>query len=309
MKILFLFIILVIVNQNPLFSEQKKKDLIVFQAPFFNPVMNSLKSSISEELGFNLKVEISGSQILMRKVVDLKRNCDLIVIADSTLFKSMGGKLIEWRIDFAGDELVIGVGKTAKYADLAQKNWVEALQKPGIRLARADEELSPIGLRTLLFFKLAELKIKPGLYGALLKQCVKKPADVELLSVNLKTGDVDYGFLYKSTAVDHGIRFIEVGKPFNISDQTFPYSNITVIFNKNGISNPVSWKGSAITYSLSIPVNSENQRSAIDLIQFILKTNHKILDESGFIVINPLFYGLKKDYVKFSNICVYGGEY
>ena len=145
-------------------------ELILFYAPFFSPAMSSIKPEMEKSMNTKIVSETAGSQILCRKVSDLGRECDVLILADETLFKSMASSKTSWRIDFAGDEMVIGIGRQAKYTDLAEKNWVQALLKPDTILGRVDESLAPIGFRTILTWNLLEKRGNPGLSGKLLKK-------------------------------------------------------------------------------------------------------------------------------------------
>ena len=308
--IIIILVFLLSIFKNLSFAEMKK-DLIIFSGAFFSPVFHAIKNESETALSVNLLAEFSGSQAAFRKLTELKRECDIIVSADNTLFKKMAPDYFSWRIDFAGDEMVLGIGIRAKKTDEAERNFIPVLMDKNNVLGRTDENLSPIGYRTLLVWKLLEERGYQGLTGRLKTKSEKVMEDVEHLSALLKSGDVDYGFVYKTTCVEQDIRFISLDKKINLGDEEADYSRAEVSFGAKlkGEEKSISVKGAPIVYSLSIPSNSLNKEKSIEWITFLLKSNNRILSEHGFTVFMPKFYGNKDDFVKFKDYCKYAGGF
>lgn len=59
-----------------------------------------------------LAKEVSGSQVVYRKVTELGQECDLMLVADTQLLKTLAASQVNWRIEFAHDEVVLGACRT-----------------------------------------------------------------------------------------------------------------------------------------------------------------------------------------------------
>ena len=134
---------------------------------------------------------------------------------------------------------------------------------------------------------------------------------MEQLSAELKSGDIDYGFLYKSTCLAHDIRFISLDPGINLGARDRDYSASSVTFQKKSASGvqTIRVKGSPITYSLSIPSNAPNPEKASRFIIELLSKEKENMEEAGFIVNKPIFYGSEKDYLPYQTLCRYGGSF
>ena len=201
-------------------------------APAFSPVWDTVRQDAEKQLNIELHGEISGSQIVCRKVTELGRQSDLMMVADNRLFKQIASSHTTFRIDFAHDEVVLGIGIRAKRVDDAEDDWVSVLLGEKIRLGRVDEDLGPIGYRTLLVWKLKEMLGHPGLMEDLKNKTEKVVEHVGHLATHLKTGDIDYGFLYRTTCIKHDIRFISLDKQINLGTTDVDYSAAEVSFKK-----------------------------------------------------------------------------
>ncbi len=273
-------------------------DLIVFYAPCFAPIIDALRKPIEAEISVNLRHEASGSQVVCRKVVELGRECDVMLLADNGLFKKIASSHCSWRIDFANDEIVLGVGTRARLVDEAEQNWMPVLLNPDTRLVRVDENLGPTGYRTLLVWKLRELHGGvPGLTDSLLANTDTVVEHVVQLATMLKSGDADYGFLYKTTCIKYDIRFIPLPDSINLGSADTDYSLAEVNFSalKSGAPETITVKGAPITYGLSVPHNAPNKETAYMFIKTIL-SRKDVFDKYGFNLFTPKFYGSRSDY-------------
>ena len=285
--------------------------LTAFYAPCYSPVMDALRDECEETLDVKLLSEISGSQVCCRKVTELGKDCDLLMVADSGLLKKIASSHATWRIDFAHDSVVLGVGIRAKRTDEAEKDWVPVLLDENIRLGRVDENLGPIGYRTLLVWALKEKHGNPGL-AASLKQRTDKVVDhVAQLATELKAGSLDYGFLYKTTCLKNDIRFIQLDDRINLGSPGMDYSDVEVSFvnTQSGKKETVSIKGSHITYGLTIPVNAPNKEKAKEMVKFLLCGKEDVFILKGFAFFKPRFYGTREDFKPFESFADYAGEF
>lgn len=288
-----------------------ENSLTVFYAPCYSPVMDALRDECEETLDVKLLSEISGSQICCRKVTELGRECDVLMVADSDLLKKIASSRVKWRIDFAHDSVVLGVGIRAKRTDEAEQDWVPVLLDESVRLGRVDENLGPIGYRTLLVWALKEKLGHPGLSSSLKERTAKVVDHVAQLATELKAGSLDYGFLYRTTCLKDDIRFIALDDRINLGSPEMDYSDAEVSFvnTQSGKKERVTVKGSHITYGLTIPTNAPNREKAVEMAGYLLSSRKDVFELKGFTFFKPRFYGSKEDFKPFESFADYAGEF
>lgn len=270
------------------------RPLRIFTASGLMPALADLREDSLRELGIELLVEASGSQVACRKLNELGRDCDLIMLADSNLVATLLAGKCSWRIDLAGDEVVLGVGVRAPGVSAAEEDWVPVLLGDDVRLGRVDENLGPTGYRTLLVWKLQEKRGSAGLYDRLLKKCDKVMDHVTRLTALLKTGEVDYAFVYRSICIASDIRYIELDRGINLGASDVDYSHATVTYEKlqAGSKETMTIAGAPITWTLSIPDRGADTATAQQFVRYLLTRKAKLLDRNGFRPLaRPLFYG------------------
>jgi molybdate/tungstate transport system substrate-binding protein len=307
-KTFILFLVLFSVSCG---SNGADNDITVFYAPCFSPVMDEIRTEVEKELHLKLRGEVSGSQVVCRKVSELGRECDIMMSADQTLFKKITPSHTGWRLDFSHDEIVLGVGIRAQGVDEAEKNWPPVLLAQETILGRVNENLGPIGYRTLLCWKLKENKGSPGLMEKLKAKAEKVVDHVGHLAALLKTGDIHYGFLYRTTCIKYDIRFIPLDSAINLGSHDVDYSGAQIRLNnpRGGKQPGLTVTGAPITYSLTIPINAPNKKQAILFINWLLANRVSLFKEQGFRFFKPVFYGTKEDYLPFKDLADYKGVF
>ncbi len=302
MRTLFSALLVALLLQAPARAEGQ---LRIFAAANFNPVLSALKPALEKELDCKLAMEFSGSQLAARKLTELKRDCDILLLADSLLFKKLASTQCLWRIDFACDSMALGFGSRAKKADRAERDWLATIQDPAISWGRVDENLAPVGYRTLLLLKLADPS--GSLLERMLAKCDRKCDDASSMAALLRNGDLDYGFLYKSACLNYDIRFVELPASINMGSTSVDYSAASVGF-KDSSGAQVEMKGSAIRYAFSIPASSESPELAAKFARAFLASMEAKAASFGLTPLKPSFHGPKGSFKPFESFSVYGGE-
>ncbi len=245
-------------------------------------------------------LESSGSLAAIRKITELGKPADILGSADSKAIKKMMfPKYATWYVEFATNQMVIVYGDHSPYKDEINKdNWYEILTRKGVSYGHSDPNLDPCGYRTLLVWKLAEIYYKkPGLFDTLMKNCPPKhirPKETDLLAL-LESGNLDYIFIYKSIAIQHRLKYVELPKEIDLSNPKLEsfYKNVwvEVVGNKPGTRMKIY--GKSITYGLTIPTVSKNKKRAKEFLDFILSERGRdILKEAGQNPIDPpIFVG------------------
>ena len=284
--------------------------LRIFHAAGFAPFLEQIRDDCRRDLVVDLQTEGSGSQEACRKVSELGRPCDLLVLADNQLAAALLGRGCRWRIDFAADECVLGVGTRAPQVERAQKDWPAVVLDDRVRLARVDETLSPIGYRTLLVLTLQERLGCPGLCERLLGKCSQVVDDVERLPPLLRSGQADYAILYRSTCIAHGIRYVELDPRVNLGSPEVDYTRAEVRFAKlkSGDREMVVIRGSPIVWSMVRPADGDGRDPAA-FLDYVLSQKAGDLDAVG---LRPLrrarFFGPADAYQPFRALADHAGD-
>lgn len=342
-RFLFLYLIAAVLFAGGCSS--KREQIVVFSAAGMAPVLDAVKSNCRDNLGLEMLFEASGSEVACRKLNELGRACDVLIVADKELIARLTGSHCGFRIDFAGDEMVLGVGSRARFTDEAEKDWVKVLLKDEIRIARVDETLAPIGYRTLLVWELLDFARSPkfaeehfdkrldvsspihlnapssaegleekrgnkDLRNRLQEKCKKVVDDVEKLMPLLKTGEIDYAFVYRSSCIAHDVRFIELAPEINLGSEMIDYSkaSIDIEYKKSDVKEVRQVEGAPIVFSLSIPDTVRNRPRAEQFVNFLLGNCKDVIKEKGFTVVMPKFFGSRENYNGFAKVAQYKGE-
>lgn len=290
---------------------KRTRELRIFHASGLSPSLEAVREDCLRRLSVKLLTEAGGSQVACRKATELGRDCDLIMLADSTLVASLLAGTCSWRLDFANDEVVLGVGLRAPYVDEAEDDWVSVLTRDDVRIGRVDENQGPIGYRSLLVWKLQEIRGSSGLYGRLLGNCDKVVDHVTRLTPLLKNGEIDYAFVYRSICIARDIRHIELDKAINLSSAGADYSGAEVTFDKLkvGEKQTVTVRGAPITWTLSVPDRGADIALAAEFIRYLLTEKGEVLERTGLRPIGkPRFYGPAEAFEPFAAFAAYGGE-
>jgi molybdate/tungstate transport system substrate-binding protein len=275
------------------------------------PVLDALRPEVEMTLGIELLTEGSGSQVACRKVSDLRRECDVLILADTGMVRELLAGDCTWRIDFATDELVLAVGTMAPHVALAETNWVAALLSPDCRLGRADERLSPIGYRTLLAWQLeSQRRGDIGLTDRLTRRAAAPVEDVGQLVPLLKSGQIDYAFVYRSTCIANDMRFVPLSAAINLGSPDVDYSSahVTLTPMTAGPAAPVLISGAPAVWTLTIPERSAHKERALLFIRHFLSMGADAMKKNGFTLLpRARFYGRAADVAGLGESVEYGG--
>ncbi|MCD6538466.1 tungstate ABC transporter substrate-binding protein WtpA [Candidatus Bathyarchaeota archaeon] len=238
--------------------------------------------------------ESSGSVDAVRKITDLGRSCDLLFVADWILIpKMMYDQHADWVLIFASNEMVIAYTDKSRYGDeINSMNWYKILSREDVALGRSDPNCDPCGYRALMVFQLASIYYgDPSINKTLSehKRTVIRPKSVELLAL-LESGQIDYAFEYKSVAIQHNLKYVELPDEINLSNwmmrDYYGQAKVTIIRGDRR----VLIVGAPILYGVTIPKNAENIDDAIVFIKFMLSEDgRRIIEECGQNAIYPAY--------------------
>ena len=286
-----------------------KDDIIVFHAGSLAvPFAEMEKTFEGKYPQYDVKREVSGSRKAARKVSDIKRSADVIASAD---YKVIDNLLIpddaKFNVQFATNEMALAYTEKSKYAnEINGQNWTDILLKEGVKIGHSNPNLDPCGYRSVLVAKLAEQYYKKqGFYKSLFgyktvyqagdenkPKVIVRPKETDLLAL-LEVHAIDYLFIYRSVAEQHGLKYITFPEEVSLKDETLKplYEKVSFAISGKKPGETMLKKGAAMVYGLTIPQNSkspQNPKGAVDFVNFILsEEGQKIMLKNGQGVLNP----------------------
>jgi molybdate/tungstate transport system substrate-binding protein len=278
-------------------TDEISGDLIIFHAGSLAVPMKMLSEEF-HRLHPSVKIlsEAAGSVASARKITDLNRECDILASADYTVIdKMLIPKYASWNIKFVSNQMSIVYTDKSKYAsEINKDNWYKILIRDDVSFGRADPNSDPCGYRSVMMLKLAEKHYHiPGLTDDFLKRDLRyiRPKEVDLLSL-LETNNVDYIFIYKSVAVQHNLKFLDLPDEINLRNPYFSsiYKSVTVEINGDKPGAKIIQHGEPAVYGLTILLNAPNKKAALAFINFVLsKEGMAIMEKCGQPSVIPAY--------------------
>jgi molybdate/tungstate transport system substrate-binding protein len=246
-----------------------------------------------------LSLSFSSGSVLATQKATHGRHCDILAVADSRLIDGMVPKHARFRLDFLTNEIVLGGTQMSKYInEINKENWPEILLREDVRFGRADASLDPCGYWTLLSWKLADKhylaakgagRISDRLWakqpegGSYVREDSHK-----ILSLVEATGGIDYAFVYRSQAADHGLRIVDLPPEINLGDpaQEDLYKSVNVEVKRDGKAEIIN--GKVILYAMTILNDCKDVGAATEFVLFLLgERGQALLRDAGFPPIHP----------------------
>jgi molybdate/tungstate transport system substrate-binding protein len=273
-------------------------NLIIFNAGSLSVPFKQLADTFQQIYPrVHVLAEAGGSVACARKISDLHRECDIMASADySIIDKMLIPGFASWNIKFASNEMSIVYSDKSRYArEINDKNWYQILMRDDVRFGRSDPNSDPCGYRTVLMLKLAEKYYgKSGLTESFLKKDIRfmRPKEVDLLSL-LETNTIDYIFIYRSVAVQHKLRFLNLAEEINLRNPGMSelYNSVSVEINGDKPGKKIIQRGEPAVYGLTILRNAPNKKAAMAFVNFLLSNQKgmKIMEKCGQTTVIPAY--------------------
>lgn len=242
-------------------SALHKDTVVVFIAASLTNAIRPQLDSFSSATGVTVLTESGGSMEHVRKLTELQRIPDLLLLADDEVFpRLLAPNYTTWWADFAGNRMVVAYTDRSQSAPLmSDSTWPRILTTRGIEVGRADPDIAPLGLRTLTLFALAALKYRqPDLAQRLVENAPAKNVrgNAAELAALLAAGELDYIYEYESVARAHGFRFVVM---------------------------PPDVTGRPVTYALAIPTRAPHPDAGARLLEHLLLPSTKARLRERFV--------------------------
>jgi len=289
-KILIISICILVLVAACSSKKESKQSLVIFNAGSLTlPIKKISDEFMKKNPGVEIKAESAGSRTCARKVSELNKECDILASADYTVIDNLLiPDFASWNIKFVTNEMVIVFRKDSKRSsEIKPDNWYKILLDKDVSFGRSDPNSDPCGYRSVLVCKLAEKYYNTkGLADSLISKDVNniRPKETDLLAL-LESGTIDYLFIYKSIAQQHGLNFITLPDSINLKSASLSdyYKSATVEISGKKPGTKITKRGTPMVYGVTIPKSASNRELAIKFLDFMLSDDGgmKILDEMG----------------------------
>lgn len=285
---LFCSMIVQLRAQNPGVLEQG--NLIIFHAGSLSLPMKELAVEFEKlHPGIKVLLEPAGSVECARKITDLGKPCDIMASSDyQVIDKMLIPKYADWNIKFVSNEMAVVFNNKSRYANqINRMNWYDIFLREDVAYGRSDPNSDPCGYRSVMTMQLAEkFYKKPGLSSRLTAKDrnYMRPKEVDLVAL-LESNALDYIFLYKSVAIQHHLRYIELPDEMNLRNPSFAdlYRSAAVEINGKTPGVKETMKGEPMIYGITMLSNAPNKTTALEFLRFILSPDKgmKIMEKNG----------------------------
>jgi molybdate/tungstate transport system substrate-binding protein len=269
-------------------------ELIIFHAGSLSVPFREITKEFNKQYpNIHVKAEAAGSRSCARKISDLNRQCDIVASADYNVISSLlMPEYADYNIRFATNEMAIAYTENSNYNELINaENWKDILLKEDVAFGRSDPNLDPCGYRTLILFQLAEKHYEVSGLAEKLKEktgCIR-PKETDLLGL-LEAGEIDYLFIYRSVAAQHGLNMILLPDQINLKNEAFApfYRTASVKLSGKEPGSFITRYGESMVYSVTIPKTAINADCAELWVAFLLSDKGRtIMEKNGQPCIAP----------------------
>lgn len=293
MKKISAYITILIFSVNLLSCTSTKREdnrLIIFHAGSLSVPFKQMKEQFeTENPGTEILLEAAGSVQCARKITDLKKDCDIMASADYTIIdKMLIPEYTNWSIQFATNEMSIVYHDESKYADeINAQNWYEILLREDVIFGRSNPNTDPCGYRALLTTQLAEQYYNtPGLTVKIKNKDQEyiRPKEVDLIAL-LESNTIDYIFLYRSVAEQHGLKYVLLPDSVNLKnpDLNNHYKQVSIDITGKKPGSSITQHGQAMVYGITMLTDAPNKALSKKFLKFVLAENggQKIMEQNG----------------------------
>jgi molybdate/tungstate transport system substrate-binding protein len=240
-----------------------------------------------------VQAQYGGSVTMAKRIADLNLNADLLAVADySVIPKYMFGSRprASWYAGFARNAITFVYTEKSKYAnEINSRNWYKVLARPGVEIGRSNPDTDPSGYRTVQMLNLAEKYYKaPGLAQNVLANAPPanmRDTETALISA-LQLGQIDYLAIYRSDALQHHLKFIDLPAKINLGDPA------ESSYYQHGIANTNNGDlvGKPIVYAVTVVNGSKNADWAEKYVSLLLgPQGQAVMRKNGFGQLRPAY--------------------
>ena len=275
-------------------SDAISGELIIFHAGSLSiPVQQLTDLFEVKHPGVTVKAEAAGSRLCARKITELHKPCDVMISADTRVVESLlMPDHARFNIQFATNEMAIAYTDGSAFAnEINAANWPDVLLRDGVVFGRSEPDSDPCGYRTVLVFQLAERTFEqPGLADRLMaKKAAIRPKETDLLAL-LEAGEIDYLFIYRSVARQHGLPMVPLPDEVNLRSAELAdvYATASVRLTGREPGEQITRRGEPMVYSVTIPSDAPNASAAQAWVELLLSdAGREVMERNGQPCLTP----------------------
>ena len=251
--------------------------LSVMNAASITRPIRALLDSFAARTGARYALEPGASLEVARRITDLHRTPDVVLLADPEVFPQLLMPAhVTWYTLFARNRIVLAyTPKSRGAARINGENWRSVITQAGVEVGRADPNTDPSGYRTLLTMQLAEQHYRePGLYARLLAAAPARnvrPREADQVAL-LQTHELDYIWTYQNLAENDGLEFVKLPDAIDLGapQDSAVYARVTTRVLGKQSGDTLTMRGAPILFALTIPVAAENRPLAERFVAFLV---------------------------------------
>jgi molybdate/tungstate transport system substrate-binding protein len=226
---------------------------------------------------------------------------------------------ILWYVDIFKSSMVIAYNDASSFSkEINKNNWPQILLDKNVKTGITQPQTEPAGYRALLVFKLLDKLYKnefdknefdkkeydkntpdknmsdkntpdikyQGLYNAFMNKFTKDDYrhDVSALVSALEAGFFDYIFIYKSMAVQHRLKYLDLPEKADLSSPEHADFYASEKITLKTLKTDISLTGSPIIYGASIPENASNPDDAARFLAYLIKNKNLLMQRAQLSV-------------------------
>lgn len=254
----------------------RRDTVVAFVAASLAKPLQPLVAAYQRRTGTIVQLESGASLEHARKITELHRIPDLLLLADYEVFpRLLVPRYATWYAQFARNRMVVAYTPRSKHArEINEKTWTSILVRQDVEVGRTNPDVAPVGYRTLLLMQLAEEYYhRPGLAMSLLRHAPARNVrgNAAELAALLAAGELDYIYDYQSVAESDGFRFIQLPPEIDLGEPAFASTYATAVVRVRG-DRPnvtVARRGEPILYALSIPKDAPHGAAARRFLAYL----------------------------------------
>ena len=161
---------------------------------------------------------------------------------------------------------------------------MEILNDKRVIFGRSDPNADPCGYRAVLTMKLAGAYYNdPSIPETLLKKDLNyiRPKETDLLGL-LESNAIDYIFLYRSVAQQHGLDYLLLPDEVNLKKTELAdfYAEASIEISGKKPGEFVTKKGAPMVYGITVPNSAPNRDAAMAFVDFVLSEQGQAIMEA-----------------------------
>jgi molybdate/tungstate transport system substrate-binding protein len=268
-------------------STVERDTVVVYVAASLARPIRTVADSFARRRGARVLLESGGSLEHARKVTELGRVPDVLVLADHEVFPQLlMPRHVDSYVQFARNRMVIAYTPRSRFAsEVTPSSWREVLQRAGVEIGRPDPDRAPAGYRTLILLQLAEAHYRDsGLAQRILARSPRRNmrGNAAELAGLLQLGELDYIFEYESLARSHGFRFVVLPREIHLGDPALAghYAAATARVAGRTPRESTTFSGAPILYGVAVPRDASHPAAARRFVDFLLGDGKALLREA-----------------------------